>query len=279
MTVVPVEGSADVPRYVRGIIVLVACVLGFALGGSLRTSVLRLEGLGHAEDPLGALPAAAVETPRASASAAPSLLVVPAALAAPAALGASVAIGTAPAVPAAPAPPAAPPRTFVLPRDDVTPHRAPLRTPPAAAVVTGPHRTGAPLPARSGEGRRIVYQKSAMHLWVVDADGTVLRDYPVTGRPDRPKPGTYRVYSKSTASVSATQPRVTFRWMVRFAYGETARIGFHDIPRWASNGRPIQDVEDLGDPIGRGGCVRQSSSNAEWLFGWADVGTTVVVLR
>lgn len=72
---------------------------------------------------------------------------------------------------------------------------------------------------------------------------------------------------------------MTFRWMVRFAHGEKARIGFHDIPRWASNGRAIQAEEALGDPIGRGGCVRQSAENARWLYGWAAVGTTVVVLR
>lgn len=249
MTVVPVEGSADVPRHVRTVIVLVACVLGFALGGSVRASMLRLEGLAHAQDPLAALPAA-----------------------------------TAPAHGAPP--PGAPAPEVVLPGDDdLAPPPGAARavaastSAPAAAPATGPHRTGAPLPARSGEGRRIVYQKSAMHVWVVDADGTVLRDYPVTGRPDRPRPGTYRVYSKSPASVSATAPRVTFRWMVRFAHGTTARIGFHDIPRWASNGRPIQAEADLGDPIGRGGCVRQSSANARWLYEWAAVGTAVVVLR
>mgnify|MGYP000349523774 CR=1 FL=1 len=33
--------------------------------------------------------------------------------------------------------------------------------------------TGKPLPAASGSGRRIVYQQSTMHLWVVESDGRV----------------------------------------------------------------------------------------------------------
>lgn len=238
MTVVPVEGSPDVPRYVRVLIVVIACVLGFALGGSVRTTILRLEGLTHATAPAaGRLPAPAG--------------------------GSGVA----------------------LPVGDGLPPRGPSVLPPAVTpdaqpvAALGPARTGKPLPAHSGTGRRIVYQKSTMHLWAVAPDGTVLRDYPVTGRPDRPRPGTYAVYSKSAASVSASAPRVTFRWMVRFAWGTTSRIGFHDIPRWAGTGRAIQAEQDLGDPIGRGGCVRQSSENAEWLYGWAAIGTPVVVLR
>ena len=117
-----------------------------------------------------------------------------------------------------------------------------------------------------------------MHLWVVAADGTVLRDYAVTGRPGWPRPGTYRVLSKAVATVSPKYG-VTFRYMVRFAKGRSLMIGFHDIPRARGTGEPIQSEASLGAPIGRGGCVRQRTVDAHWLYDWANVGTPVIVLR
>jgi L,D-transpeptidase catalytic domain len=157
----------------------------------------------------------------------------------------------------------------------------PVPTVRASGVVSAavlPTRPGLPLPDGSGSGARIVYRESSMHLWVVGSNGLVIRDYPVTGRPGWPAPGTYHVFSKSEATVS---PRygVTFAWMVRFAHGHDLDIGFHDIPRVIGTGIPIQTVRTLGAPIGHGGCVRQSTADARWLYGWAAVGTTVVVLR
>lgn len=133
-----------------------------------------------------------------------------------------------------------------------------------------------PLPAKSGTGRRIVYSASEQHLWIVDAAGTVLRDYPVTGRVDRPGPGTYSVYSKSEQSYNPIA-KVTFTHMVRFAYGVTgASIGFHSIPKW-TNGKALQTDASLGLALGRGGCVRQTMANATYLYDWSKVGDKVVV--
>ncbi len=135
-----------------------------------------------------------------------------------------------------------------------------------------------PLPAGSGVGRRIVYGASAQHLWIVDGRGTVVRDYPVTGRADRPGPGRYRIYSKSPTS-SNPVAEVTFAHMVRFAHGVTgAAIGFHDIPRWG-NGAVLQTPESLGLALGRGGCIRQTDENARFLYRWARVGDRVVVVK
>ena len=117
-----------------------------------------------------------------------------------------------------------------------------------------------------------------MHLWVVDDDGTVLRDYPVTGRPGWPRPGRYAVFSKVPVAASPKY-HVTFDWMVRFAHGNDLNIGFHEIPRLMGSGKKIQADADLGAPIGLGGCVRQREVDAKWLYGWATIGTKVVVLR
>jgi len=159
--------------------------------------------------------------------------------------------------------------------DPLPPH---WRGPAAAPKVVAAYRPTRPLPARSGSGRRIVYAERAAHLWIVAADGHVLRDYKVTGRVDRPRPGTYHVYSKSPTAVNPGE-RLTFDLMVRFAFGVTgARIGFHTIPRYY-DGRPIQAEKDLGRAIGMGGCVRQSRVDARWLYAWSRVGDTVVVLH
>ncbi len=154
---------------------------------------------------------------------------------------------------------------------------APTRPSAATIAAARAYKPTRKLPADSGVGRRIVYSQHRGHVWVVGADGRVVRDYPVTGRIGRPSPGSYRVFSKSPTAVNPTA-KVRFDLMVRFAHGITgAAIGFHTIPRWY-DGRPIQRVDQLGQMIGAGGCVRQSKADARWLYRWASVGDRVVVL-
>ncbi|MBI1376252.1 MAG: hypothetical protein GC157_02035 [Frankiales bacterium] len=133
------------------------------------------------------------------------------------------------------------------------------------------------LPSGSGTGRRIVYAERSAHVWIVDAHGAVVRDYPVTGRIGRPRPAVYHVYSMSRTAVNPGE-KLRFDLMVRFAYGVTgARIGFHTIPRTYA-GVPIQGENQLGQAIGAGGCVRQRRVDAEFLYSWVRIGDTVVVL-
>lgn len=173
-------------------------------------------------------------------------------------------------------------------------------TPPAARAATGTppvqvapsarpapvlHRAtptcrkpSVPLPRGSGTGRRIVYsERVPQHAWLVDARGCVVRDFKVSGRKDWPRPGTYHVFSKSPTSSSGVYG-VRFRWMVRFAHGRAASIGFHTIPTYA-NGRFTHPVSQLGLAVGHGGCVHSTDADALFLYRWAPVGTTVVVLR
>ena len=63
---------------------------------------------------------------------------------------------------------------------------------------------------------------------------------------------------------------------VRFTHGDTgAAIGFHDIP--VDAGAPVQTVGQLGTPTSHG-CIRQRTADAKALWGFAPVGTTVVVV-
>ncbi|MFN8169092.1 MAG: L,D-transpeptidase [Candidatus Nanopelagicales bacterium] len=190
--------------------------------------------------------------------------------------------GTASSAPAArsaapAAAPAAPARTAAAAARGVA-ETVPARPVPGVVAAATAYKPAKRLPAASGTGRRIVYSQHKGHVWVVGADGAVVRDYPVTGRIGRPKPGTYHVFSKSPTSVNP-KAKVRFDLMVRFAHGITgAAIGFHTIPRWY-DGRLIQREDQLGEMIGAGGCVRQSKADARWLYRWSKVGDTVVVLR
>ncbi|HEX2039346.1 MAG TPA: L,D-transpeptidase [Acidimicrobiales bacterium] len=130
---------------------------------------------------------------------------------------------------------------------------------------------GPPVPAESGSGRRVVYSISQQRVWLVDG-GRVDRNYAVSGRRTYPRPGTYRVFSTSRHTRNGS---LRMEYMVRFARGPRWSVGFHSIPVTAS-GRPIQSEAELGS-FRSSGCVRQSLADAAYLWGWAPVGTAVVV--
>ncbi|MGN6576800.1 MAG: L,D-transpeptidase [Nocardioides sp.] len=130
------------------------------------------------------------------------------------------------------------------------------------------------LPVDSGEGRRIVFDLSAQRVWLVGGDDQVRRTYPVSGSvTDNLEPGTYEVYSRSKHAWGIDDSG-TMKYMVRFAHGHRAAIGFHDIP--VKDGEMLQTVDDLGTPQSHG-CIRQWRPDAKALWRFAPVGTTVVV--
>lgn len=132
------------------------------------------------------------------------------------------------------------------------------------------------LPAKSGEGRRVVYSISRQRVWVVSKDQQIVRTFLVSGKRDRPAKGTYRVFSQSPESFSPLEPGVTFRYMTRFAKGLNGiNIGFHEIPK--RNGVPMQTESQLGTPLGSG-CLRSATADAIFIYDWARPGTQVVVV-
>jgi hypothetical protein len=54
-----------------------------------------------------------------------------------------------------------------------------------SAQTAPPASTPATLPADSGSGRRVVYDLGTMHVWLIEQDGTITRDYPVSGHKAR----------------------------------------------------------------------------------------------
>jgi len=144
---------------------------------------------------------------------------------------------------------------------------------PTTVAETVPPYTG--VPYLSGTGRRVVYSKNQMRVWIVDANNVTVRTYRVSGRFGQPNPGVYQVYSRSSFTCNIDHPNICMRFMVRFAHGPKGdNIGFHEIPR--EDGVPIQSDAQLGQALS-GGCVRQSTDDAIFMWNFAGIGTTVVV--
>ena len=137
--------------------------------------------------------------------------------------------------------------------------------------------TAAPpeVPANSGSGRRAIYSKLEHRVWLVEADGSVSHTLLASGRADRPKPGSYRVFSKSRHT-TAGHDGIRMEYMVRFAWGTELAIGFHSIPI-DKFGEAMQSEAQLGT-FQSGGCVRLRDDQAKTLYAWAGLGTQVVII-
>ncbi len=152
--------------------------------------------------------------------------------------------------------------------------RPPAPTPDPAA--TSARAAKAPLPAKSGKGRRIVFSMSEQRVWLVRKDGTVARTYLGSGsKLDNLDPGSYAVYSRSRHATSYDLGS-TMEYFVRFTQGENAPIGFHTIPV-DGDGEPLQTRAQLGTPLSSG-CIRQKPADAIALWQFAPIGTKVVVV-
>ena len=144
---------------------------------------------------------------------------------------------------------------------------------PTTTELIAPPDTG--VPYLSGFGRRVVYSKNQMRVWIVDSNNVTVRTYRVSGRFGQPNPGVYQVFSRSTFTCNIDHPNICMRFMVRFAHGPLGdNIGFHEIPK--RDGVPIQSDAQLGQALS-GGCVRQSTADALYMWDFAGIGTTVVV--
>ncbi len=146
--------------------------------------------------------------------------------------------------------------------------------PGASNLDLGCKRSGNFIPASSGVGRRIVYDNIGQHVWLVAADGYADRDYQVSGRYRDPGPGNYMVYAFQRYA-DAGHDGITMDYFVAF-HPAGVGYGFHTIPVFA-DGTPLQDESKLGS-FQSAGCVRQAIPDAIFLWNWAQIGDTVVVI-
>jgi lipoprotein-anchoring transpeptidase ErfK/SrfK len=163
-----------------------------------------------------------------------------------------------------------------------------IRTPPPAAGATDSwgmalssvSSVGAdapPLPANSGTGKRVVYERRGQRVWAVDENEQVVRSWLVSGsKYGNEQPGTHEVYSRSEES-SAWNHKARLPLMIRYQKTAIGAIGFHGIPTHVSDGTAYQTEAELGTRLS-GGCQRQANPDAAFLWAFAPVGTKVVVI-
>ena len=166
------------------------------------------------------------------------------------------------------------PASTPSPSDDATASTLGARVSADAGDAVVDPRRDATLPADSGTGKRIVFSEGRQRVWLVSGGKRVARTYLVSGSLyDNLDPGTYSVYSKSEQAYGIDDSG-SMKYFVRFTQGDTAAIGFHDIP--VDDGVPVQTKAELGTPQSHG-CIRQARPDAIALWDFAPIGTTVVV--
>ncbi len=147
--------------------------------------------------------------------------------------------------------------------------------PLSSVAVSGPDAP--PLPPNSGDGKRVVYDRAGQRVWAVNSDNVVVRSYLVAGsKYSNEQPGSHKVYSKSDLS-TAWNGKAWLPLMIRYQKTDIGAIGFHGIPRHVEDDSPYMTESELGQRLS-GGCQRQANRDARFLWDFADVGTTVVVI-
>lgn len=158
--------------------------------------------------------------------------------------------------------------------------------PPAGAMdsmgfplssVASTGKDAPPLPKNSGSGRRVVYERAGQRVWAVDDDGSIIRSWLVSGSQyANEQPGTHTVYSRSEVS-TAWNGKAWLPKMIRYQQTRIGHIGFHAIPLHVEDDSPYQTEAELGTRLS-GGCQRQANADAAFMWEFAQIGTTVVVI-
>lgn len=143
-------------------------------------------------------------------------------------------------------------------------------------AVSGDDPSLPPLPADSGSGRRVVYDRLSQRVWAVGEDDQVIRSWLVSGSQyENEVPGTHEVFSRSETS-TAWNGKAILPLMIRWYPTDRGNLGFHGIPIHVEDGSPYQTTDELGTRLS-GGCQRQHDTDAAFMWSFATVGTTVVV--
>ncbi len=141
------------------------------------------------------------------------------------------------------------------------PHRG---TPPGVAAA---RKRELALPAASGTGRRVVYALARHRVWLVGANGTVERTYPVVAGTVAPRPGVYDVTGR-TAAITGTDG-VPIEHVVLFSSSDGTVIGFS---------AAVDGSLPTPDPAKHTGGIREHLADGAAMWGFAAEHTKVVVV-
>ena len=139
-----------------------------------------------------------------------------------------------------------------------------------------------PVPARSGQGRRVVVSQTQNFLWMIGPRGRAFHTAPVVDNPDVLSPGTWRTgsYCGRAARIWRNSDLSYTEWLYGFVRFAPCGIGFHRIPIWKSTGRQIHPDWWLGtDKDASQGCIRLDRATMQKVWDFTGrAPTTVVVL-
>ncbi|NYI05951.1 hypothetical protein [Allostreptomyces psammosilenae] len=149
-----------------------------------------------------------------------------------------------------------------------------IAAPPAATGSASPSPDASstappPVPADSGDGKRVVYSLEQRRVWLMGAEGgeTPLATFTVMPSTVDPLPGAYQVTSRSE-SVTGSDG-IPVRYVVRFTTVDGVTVGFSAAAD-GSTPRP--------DPNLRTGGIRQTLADSQTMWEFAVQGTSVVVV-
>jgi lipoprotein-anchoring transpeptidase ErfK/SrfK len=140
-----------------------------------------------------------------------------------------------------------------------------------ATSATNPAAAPDALPADSGSGARVVYSISAARAWLVDAAGATEQTFRVVPGTVTPPAGTFHVNRKTSGATGSDGTSVEY--IVYFDNSATA----DDAHGFAFDA--VANVTGLPPAsTGRTGGIRMAQDDAQEVWDFASVGTTVVVL-
>jgi hypothetical protein len=134
-----------------------------------------------------------------------------------------------------------------------------------------------PVPAHSGQGRRIVISQRQNWVWVIDSKNKVVKQGGVVDNPGVLHRGTYGTGSYCGRSARVKRNRSGSLWLDNFVRFAPCGIGFHRIPRHMSDGRQMHADNLLGTNLATShGCIRVSAAMSKRLWS-ATAGRRTVV--
>ncbi|MGV1003889.1 MAG: L,D-transpeptidase [Candidatus Nanopelagicales bacterium] len=159
--------------------------------------------------------------------------------------------------------------------------------PPTASVTTAPAEPAEPrspaeprlaLPGKSGEGRRIVWSKSANLIWLVTASEKVSASFAIADNDRKTPLGTYEIHRRNASATSLSGAKLAYFLGFYRRPGHTAWIALHAIPT-RGNRRDIK-LKALGtESYTTPGCIYESLADAKLTWKFATPGTKVVVVK
>ena len=138
-----------------------------------------------------------------------------------------------------------------------------------------------PVPARSGQGRRIVISQGQNWVWLIGPQGKVVAQTGMVDLPSQLRKGSHRTgsYCGRAARIKRNSNYGGNLWLPNFVRFAPCGIGFHRIPLYKSNGRQIHPDWYLGTNFSQShGCIRLSGPMSQKVWNFTKSPTNVRVL-